>query len=451
MPSKSSSRSSSSSTTANSTPRYNLSINPPYQINYRAKRAGKHISATKRRITFQFGFSSLSAIRAGKTEVNCRGEEHEIVLIWSHITGKRELFMDGKSIHLSKVARGNTKFEYSFNLKGGNHVLKIIAHGTPPMGENSYKQFDLELDGMSYFTFAKIYELGNNIGRKSSSGRSGSRALTVATHSAAPLPQSYDYRGMAYDVRDDAEYEEEVETAPMSTVTTVDLFDTTQTITAQPQAIISPVTQYSEAASQSFNNNSYNTQPSLTASSYSSSEYDEFAPVAVATNQKSFDSVSNEILSAYAVNNTSVPPPPCDVSNQSSSRALVPVNEENMDAITKSMKSLVNLDDITTQPFQPLSANNMKQQQSKTNSGSNWGSHVGRAPTLSEMREPSVSPTMSTRQHVEIMKAPPAPPLYNQGQPQQMAGYGYQQQPQQQMMQQQYYGAPNNMGYAPAY
>jgi hypothetical protein len=291
----------------------------------------------------------------------------------------------------------------------------------------------------------------NNIGRKSSSGHSESRALTVATHSAA-LPQSYDYRGMAYDVRDDAEYEVE-EVAPMSTVTTVDLFDTTQT-TAQPQAIISPVTQYSEAASQSFNNNyNYNTQPSLTASSYSSS-YDEFAPVD--TQPKSFDSVSNEILSAYAVNNsngTSAPPPPCDVSNQSSSRALVPVSEEGMDAITKSMKSLVNLDDITTQPFHPLSANNMKQQQSKANSGSTWGSHVGRAPTLSEMREPSVSPTMSTRQHVEVMKAPPAPPLYNQGQPQPMVAYGYQQQPQQQMMQQQYYGAPNNMGYggAPAY
>ena len=134
------------------------------------------------------------------------------------MSSRRDIAMDGKSIHLSKVARGNTKFEYSWPMKGGNHVLKIIAHGTPPMGEQSYKQFDLELDGMSYFTFAKIYELGNNIGRKSSSGRCGSRALTVATHSA-PIPQSYDYRGMAYDVRDDAEYEVEEETAPMSTVT----------------------------------------------------------------------------------------------------------------------------------------------------------------------------------------------------------------------------------------
>src|SRR5210317_704205 len=93
-----------SSTSVSQAPRYDLSLNPPYQINYRAKRAGKHISASKRRITFQFGFSSASAIRSGKTEVDCRGEEHEVVLIWSHITGKRQLFMDGKEVHMSKAA-----------------------------------------------------------------------------------------------------------------------------------------------------------------------------------------------------------------------------------------------------------------------------------------------------------------------------------------------------------
>ena len=78
------------------TPRYDLQRNPPYQINYRSKRAGKHITATKRRVTFQFGFSSAEAIASGEIEAACRGEEHEVVLIWSHVSGKRELFMDGK-------------------------------------------------------------------------------------------------------------------------------------------------------------------------------------------------------------------------------------------------------------------------------------------------------------------------------------------------------------------
>eukprot|EP00573_Skeletonema_grethae_P004543 CAMPEP_0201698408 /NCGR_PEP_ID=MMETSP0578-20130828/19014_1 /ASSEMBLY_ACC=CAM_ASM_000663 /TAXON_ID=267565 /ORGANISM="Skeletonema grethea, Strain CCMP 1804" /LENGTH=51 /DNA_ID=CAMNT_0048184939 /DNA_START=20 /DNA_END=171 /DNA_ORIENTATION=- len=45
--------------------RYDLRRNPPYQINYRSKRAGKHITASKRRITFQFGFSSAAAIASG--------------------------------------------------------------------------------------------------------------------------------------------------------------------------------------------------------------------------------------------------------------------------------------------------------------------------------------------------------------------------------------------------
>ena len=76
--------------------RYDLQRNPPYQINYRSKRAGKHITATKRRVTFQFGFSSAEAIASGEIEAACRGEEHEVVLIWSHVSGKRELFMDGK-------------------------------------------------------------------------------------------------------------------------------------------------------------------------------------------------------------------------------------------------------------------------------------------------------------------------------------------------------------------
>ena len=94
-------------------PRFDLAINPPYQINYRAKRAGKHISASKRRVTFQFGFSDARAIAAGGTEGECRGEEHDVVLVWSHASGKRRLFMDGREIHASTGGQGNARFDYS--------------------------------------------------------------------------------------------------------------------------------------------------------------------------------------------------------------------------------------------------------------------------------------------------------------------------------------------------
>mmetsp|Transcript_13426 Transcript_13426/g.24653 ORF Transcript_13426/g.24653 Transcript_13426/m.24653 type:complete len:399 (-) Transcript_13426:234-1430(-) len=397
-------RPSTSSSANNSAPHYDLGINPPYQINYRAKRAGKHITASKRRITFQFGFSSVDAIASGHTEAECRGEEHEIVLIWSHITGKRQLFMDGREIHMSKAARGNTKFEYSWNI-GGSHTLKIIANGTPSNRSSCQRQFDLELDGMSFFKFAKIYELGRSVTKES-----------LATS------LTYSYRGMAYDARDDDEEEEEPP-MPEVNVTAVDLFD------AQPSPMISPMSNYSSVPS---------LVGSMTSSTSTASSYDEFLPVEYNT-QKSFESVSNEILCAYSNS-----PPPAAANNPapSSSRALVSVSEEGMDQITKSMRNIVNLDDITTQPIQPItpnspSLNTMKQ------GGANWGI-VGRAPTLSEMRDSfAQSPTIPAREPMKTHS-------FYQAQPQaleacQGAGapsYGY-------------YGAPNhgapNMGYAPAY
>lgn len=407
-------------------PCYDMRHNPPYQINYRAKRAGKHISASKRRITFQFGFSSASAISAGRTEVDCRGEEHEVVLIWSHITGKRQLFMDGREVHMSKAARGNTKFEYSWQIPG-NHVLKMLANGTPPMGENGMyrKQFDLELDGMSFFEFAKIYELGN------SSGCGGSGR---ATEQEMPVAIGYSYLGMAYDARDDDDEEEDERPMPEVKVTFVDLFDT------QPFDI-SPV--------------SYNNIPSLvgSTSSNSTSSFDEFMPVEPPNQyqnqyQKSFASISNEILSGYSIQ---APPAPSASSQQSSSRALVPVSEEGIDAITKSMRNIVNLDDITSKPLQPLSPNSRTLSGMKRDEAIKWGL-VGRAPTLAEMRG-------STSVQSPVMQPQPVQQqAYNQqGQPQAMSyqgqqgayqyaapSYGYQ------------YGAPQphqapQYGYAPAY
>mmetsp|Transcript_34043 Transcript_34043/g.62656 ORF Transcript_34043/g.62656 Transcript_34043/m.62656 type:complete len:410 (+) Transcript_34043:117-1346(+) len=400
-------RPSTSSSANNSAPRYDLGINPPYQINYRAKRAGKHITASKRRITFQFGFSSVDAIASGHTEAECRGEEHEIVLIWSHITGKRQLFMDGREIHMSKAARGNTKFEYSWNI-GGSHTLKIIANGTPSNRSSCQRQFDLELDGMSFFKFAKIYELGKSVNKKS-----------LATS------LTYSYRGMAYDAHDDDEEEEEPP-MPEVNVTAVDLFD------AQPSPMISPMSNYSSVPS---------LVGSMTSSTSTASSYDEFLPVEYDT-QKSFESVSNEILCAYS---NSPPPAAANNSAPSSSRALVSVSEEGMDQITKSMRNIVNLDDITTQPIQPIapnspSLNTMKQ------GGANWGL-VGRAPTLSEMRDSfAQSPTVPTR---EPMKTHPAQSFY-QTQPQALVAYQGAGAPSYG-----YYGAPNrgapNMGHAPAY
>lgn len=373
-------RSTSSSANSSSHPRYDLGLNPPYQINFRAKRAGKHITASKRRITFQFGFSSASAIKSGRTEVECRGEEHEIVLIWSHMTGKRQIYMDGREVHMSKAARGNTKFEYSWGIQGG-HTLKIVAHGTPQ--PNYYRQFDLELDGMSFFEFSKIYELG---------GRSNGSATEERDMPAI----GYSYRGLAYDARDDDEVEGAQPPMPEVKVTSLDLFD------SEP-SILSPMTI-----------TNFSSIPSLvgSSSSNSTSDYDEFAPVEC-SNQKSFDSISNEILCAYGSTNAA---PSAADSAPSTSRALVPVSEEGMDQISKSMKNLVNLDDISTTPIQPLAAPTSSLNKQK--SLPSWAL-VGREPTLAELR--AQSPTVPTN----VMKMQQQQPVqsYHHAQPQAMVSY----------------------------
>ncbi len=234
--------------------RYDLRRNPPYQINFRSKRAGKHITATKRRITFQFGFSSATAIASGQSDVNCRGEEHEVVLVWSHISGKRELFMDGKPIHVSKGPRGNTKFQFTWGI--GPHVLKIVAN-FKDQAKNFERQFDLFLDGITFFRFLKIYQLG-----RSGTGSPSSSSLSLPS-------KEYSYRGTSYKddtdntFKDDKENNTSHSSIPSEVnVKPLDLFD----------------------------------QPSIAAismvSSGSTLSDDRFCP-------KSYDSVSNTILSAY--------------------------------------------------------------------------------------------------------------------------------------------------------
>jgi hypothetical protein len=161
---------------------------PVYQIDFSAVAAGKRVAATKRRIRWcvsevsirkcrwkselsshrmslyslfllrRFGFPNLKALEAGRTGTDCRGEEHEIVIIWSVTSGKRQIIMDGREIHFSANRVG--LIDYSWNTKG-NHVLKTICHAAPPMSATpGFRQYDLLIDGQSFFRMPKVYELG---------------------------------------------------------------------------------------------------------------------------------------------------------------------------------------------------------------------------------------------------------------------------------------------------
>ena len=144
--------------------KYDLAKNPIYQIDLTTASTGKVVAQTKRRVRWRFGFSSAAALAEGGTGTDARGEEHEVILIWSLTSGKRLVLMDGKEVHFSMGKPTAGKFQTSWTMRG-NHVLKIVAYAAPPVRNRpGFRQFELFLDGMSYFTFPRIYELGTKAG-----------------------------------------------------------------------------------------------------------------------------------------------------------------------------------------------------------------------------------------------------------------------------------------------
>lgn len=140
--------------------KFDMRVNPVYQIDFQEACSGKRVSISKRRIRWRFGFSNADAIRQGQVGTDCRGEEHEIVLIWSLTSGKRHVLADGQEVHFSQGKITEGTFETSWTMTGG-HLLQIVAHAAPPLFHTpGFRQFDLLLDGCSYFDMPKIFELG---------------------------------------------------------------------------------------------------------------------------------------------------------------------------------------------------------------------------------------------------------------------------------------------------
>lgn len=122
-----------------------------------------HCSSCRR-----FGFANPEALANGETGTACRGEEHDVTIVWSITSGKRLVLADGQEIHYS-TSRNNI-FEYSWTMKG-NHVLKISAHASPPIQVNpGFRQYDFFVDGQSFFTFPKVFRLGLSPGDPRGSG-----------------------------------------------------------------------------------------------------------------------------------------------------------------------------------------------------------------------------------------------------------------------------------------
>lgn len=128
--------------------RHNTSL---YQVDFVAEATGKTLGSTKRKIRFRFGFANPEALAQGEVGVQCRGDEHEVLCIWSVTSGKQIVTLDGREVHHS-VGGFQGKLECTFNF-GKNHFMKVIAHAAPPLTETminglKQRQFDLFLDGL---------------------------------------------------------------------------------------------------------------------------------------------------------------------------------------------------------------------------------------------------------------------------------------------------------------
>jgi hypothetical protein len=106
----------------------------------------------------RFGFANAEALAAGQTGTACRGEEHDITLVWSLTSGKRLVLADGQEVHFSN-SRSNI-FDYTWTMKG-HQVLKVVAHSAPPLTPTpGFRQYDFFVNGQSFFSFPKLFRLG---------------------------------------------------------------------------------------------------------------------------------------------------------------------------------------------------------------------------------------------------------------------------------------------------
>jgi len=130
----------------------------PYQIDFTAIAAGKRVSSTKRKIRWRFGYANQQALSDGQSGTDCRGEEHDVTIVWSITSGKRQISMDGREVHYSTNRAGVLEFNWQTK---GNHVVKVTCHAAPPMSaQPGFRQYDLSIDGQSFFTMPKVFQLG---------------------------------------------------------------------------------------------------------------------------------------------------------------------------------------------------------------------------------------------------------------------------------------------------
>lgn len=170
-------------------PKYTL----PYQVIFSITNIGKHVSSAKREIKFRFGLANDKALHSGLSGMACCGEEHEIKIVRTVNSGKRSVIVDDDEIHASS-SRLDNKFELTWTMCGYRKAKVTINRF--PVGPKS-RHFDFTLDGVSFFEFPKISELGTNLYDLPSEFAKSSPKLTtpstVSTHVVNPTSSRFPF------------------------------------------------------------------------------------------------------------------------------------------------------------------------------------------------------------------------------------------------------------------
>jgi hypothetical protein len=134
----------------------------------------------------RFGFPNQEAIDSGKQGIDCRGEEHDVTLVWSVVSGKRMLMSNGRQL-LVDVSKGKM-FEHTWINQRGN-TLKMVVYSSQPMSSHlGNRQYDLFIDGISFFLLPKLYEVGlkGSVVDNRIPGQVVPRPFPSGTHVAGP-------------------------------------------------------------------------------------------------------------------------------------------------------------------------------------------------------------------------------------------------------------------------
>jgi len=198
-----------------------------YQIKSSISSTGGRFSSSKRQISWHIFVDHRD--KKGRKALDGDGMEYKISFVWSLISGKRLVILDGnKEIHFSIGKRSESKFQTSWTTPDG-HNFKIVAQKNP-IG-CALKKVDLFFNGVKFSDMSFFHEI-----EKKTSAFAKKKGKNESSQS-----QVTKYKTPLVVLSDDAERCSAFDYASNSTlqsITAADIANKSTIITRSPNAVI---------------------------------------------------------------------------------------------------------------------------------------------------------------------------------------------------------------------